>query len=99
VGNPSPRTIETYTEAAHQLATFLADRGMPTLVANIRREHVEAFIEHLLGSRSPATARNRFQGLQRFFAWLIEEGEVTESPMKNMHPPHRPRAARPGPVR
>ena len=42
--NLSPRTQETYTEAVHQLANFVAGNGMPPDVGNIRREHVEAFI-------------------------------------------------------
>src|SRR5690349_1327984 len=56
----SPRTIATYTTSVEQLTAFLAERGMPTSVAGIRREHVEAFLEDLLGRKSPATAHNRF---------------------------------------
>jgi hypothetical protein len=40
----SPRTIRAYTDDAALFAAFLADKGMPTAVASIRREHVEAFI-------------------------------------------------------
>ena len=32
---------------------------MPTSIANVRREHVEAFIEDQLARRKPATAANR----------------------------------------
>jgi site-specific recombinase XerD len=88
--NKSTRTIETYSEACDQLATFLSERGMPTQASAIRREHVEAFIEYLLETWKPTTARNRFQGLQRFFAWLAEEGEIRESPMLRMKPPVLP---------
>lgn len=42
--NLSPRTVETYTESARQLATFLAEKGMPQDVAHITREHVEAVV-------------------------------------------------------
>ena len=61
--NLSARTIETYLESIEQLARFLADQGMPQDVANIRREHVEAFIAHLLELWKPATANNRFRDL------------------------------------
>ena len=88
--NLSPRTQETYTEAARQFARFLAEQGMPQEVANIRREHVEAFISSLLDRWKPATANNRFRGLQTFFKWLTEEGEVKESPMVRMKPPRVP---------
>ena len=42
--NLSPRTIRAYTDDGALLAAFLARQGMPTAVASIRREHVEAFI-------------------------------------------------------
>lgn len=85
--NLSPRTVDTYTESARQLATFLAEKGMPQDVANITREHIEAFITHLLDLWKPATANNRFRGIQSFFKWLSDEGEVRESPMARMKPP------------
>ena len=88
--NLSPRTVETYTESALQLARFLAEKGMPQDVANIRREHLEAFITHLLETWKPATANNRFRGLQSLFKWLAEEGEIRESPMVRMKPPRVP---------
>jgi hypothetical protein len=49
-----------------QLGSFLQDRGMPTDVASIHREHVEAFLEDLLSRRSAATANNRYRGLVAF---------------------------------
>ena len=93
--NLSPRTIDTYTESARQLARFLAERGMPQDVAHIRREHIEAFITYLLDRSKPATANNRFRGLQSFFKWLTEEGEIRESPMVRMKPPRVPEQAPP----
>ncbi|MFN8629038.1 MAG: tyrosine-type recombinase/integrase [Chloroflexota bacterium] len=83
----SPRTIATYQTSAEQLAAFLARQGMPSEVARVRREHVEAFVEDLLRTRKPATAHNRYRGCQAFFAWCVEEGEVKASPMERMRPP------------
>lgn len=88
--NKSPRTVETYTEATRLLGDFLEGRGMPTEVASIRREHVEAFLVDLLDRFKAATAANRYRALKRFFGWLIDEGEITESPMKNIKPPYVP---------
>jgi site-specific recombinase XerD len=88
--NLSARTAETYTESARQLARFLAEKGMPQDVAKVRREHVEAFITDLLDRWKPATANNRFRGLQSFFKWLQEEGEVKQSPMQRCRPPRVP---------
>jgi len=88
--NKAPRTLETYTLAAGQLAAFLDERGMPSAVHAIRREHVEAFIESVLANRSPATARQRHGSLLQLFNWLEEEGEIKASPMAKMKPPKVP---------
>jgi site-specific recombinase XerD len=88
--NLSAKTIDTYTESTRQLAAFLADHGMPTVIANIKREHVESWMEYLLGVRAPATANNRFRGAQQFFKWAVEEGEIATSPMANSKPPRVP---------
>lgn len=88
--NASPKTIVTYSEAVHQLEAHLRSYGMPADVANIRREHVEAFIEDLLARFKPATAHNRYRGLQSFFRWLVEEGEIKDTPMARMKPPRVP---------
>ena len=42
--NKSPKTIETYSEAANLLLRFLREHGMPTEAAKVTREHVETFI-------------------------------------------------------
>jgi site-specific recombinase XerD len=74
-------------ESVERFASFLDERGMPADVANIRREHVEAFIEHLLERWRPATAANRYVALNVFFRWAAEEGEIRESPMARMRKP------------
>jgi len=86
----SPATIATYGSAVERMADYLEAAGMPTRVAAIRREHVEAFISDLLTRRAPATAHNRYRGCQAFFSWVLEEGEVRESPMVHMRPPRLP---------
>jgi site-specific recombinase XerD len=88
--NRSPNTIATYRDAVVAFHTFLVDRGMPTAVEAIRREHVEAFVEDVLARRRPRTADSRYRSVARFFKWAIEEGEITESPMRNMKPPTVP---------
>jgi site-specific recombinase XerD len=95
--NKAEQTVTAYTYAPLQLAEFLRDRGMPSEVANIRREHVEAFLEDLLGRRTAATANNRYRGLVAFFTWLQEEGEIPASPMARMKPPAIPQQPVPVP--
>jgi site-specific recombinase XerD len=55
--NLSKNTIEVYGSAIERLREFLIERGMPTEVTSITREHVEAFMEHLLETRSPRQPR------------------------------------------
>jgi site-specific recombinase XerD len=88
----SPRTVQSYTEAAEQLADFLVRRGMPSTVADIHREHIEAFIEDLDTRFKPTTVGVRFRSLQQFFKWALEEGEITSSPMERMRSPSVPEA-------
>jgi site-specific recombinase XerD len=86
--NLSGKTLRIYSEALRQFTAFVTDRGMPTEAANVRREHVEAFLVDQLARLSPATARNRYSALRQFFEWCIEEGEVAApGPMARMSPP------------
>lgn len=93
--NVSPRTVETYMESVTLFTRFLTDQGMPLAVANIKREHVEGFITHLLSRYKPATAHNRYRALARFFKFLLDEGEIKTSPMERMKPPRIPEAPPP----
>jgi site-specific recombinase XerD len=95
VSNLTPETQRTYMASVDRLATFLAERGMPTELSAIRREHVEAFIEDLLVRWKPTTAANRFSGVQAFFKWAVDEGEIRESPMARMRKPRLPEAMPP----
>ncbi|MEX0985359.1 MAG: tyrosine-type recombinase/integrase [Actinomycetota bacterium] len=88
--NRSRATIETYTTAVTLFADFLATRGMPSAVASIRREHVESFLAWMGESYAPASVRNRYTGVKQFFAWCLEEGEVTETPLRHISPPQIP---------
>lgn len=86
--NMAAKTQDTYLESCGQLAAFLAERGMPTAVERIRREHIETWIVALQDAgRKPATVNNRFRGVASFFKWLHDEGEIASNPMANMKPP------------
>jgi site-specific recombinase XerD len=88
--NRSPRTIEKYTLAARQLVTFMAEAGGPVRAAEVRRRDVEGYIAFLLERYKPGTALTRYQDLQQFFKWLVEEEEIDVSPMAKMTPPLLP---------
>ena len=85
----SARTIETYSESCFQFSKFLAERD-DFSNGVVSRNDVEAFIEYLLETRSPATASVRYRALKKFFSWAEGEGEIDESPMVRMRPPKVP---------
>src|ERR1035437_6893458 len=61
--NKAPATITTYRKACDQLAAFLDARGMPPL-ANLRREHIEAFLVDLQErAAAPATVAQRYRSI------------------------------------
>jgi site-specific recombinase XerD len=86
----SPKTVKTYGEAVTQLTDFLIAQGMPTAVANINREHLEAFVASLLRRSKVSTANNRYRALQQFFKFLLEEGEISSTPFARMKAPKVP---------
>lgn len=79
----SQHTIIAYTTAVRQFVAYAGDRP----VAETTRDDVRSWIEALLGVHSPSTAATRFRGLQQFFRWCVEEGELDVSPMAGMTPP------------
>ncbi len=88
--NKAPRTREAYTEACRRLHEVLVARGMPTAVSSITREHLEAFFADQLARLKPSSARSRYASLRQFFAYVVDLGEITSSPMARMHPPTVP---------
>ena len=91
--NKAPSTIVTYAKAVEQLDAFLAAprRRRPRLVADLRREDIEAFlVDRAEAGMRPATLSQRFRSLQQFFRWLADEGEIERSPMATMRPPQVP---------
>ena len=73
--------MDTYLESVRQFGDFLVRNGMPLQVDHITREHVETFITELLGKWKPATANNRYRGLQSYFKWLMEKGRSRLPPL------------------
>ena len=73
-----------------QFAEFLSSTGRPTEPAKINRDYVETFLSGLLKKWKPFTVSNRFKALQQYFKFLMEEGEIKESPMRNMKAPNVP---------
>jgi site-specific recombinase XerD len=89
--NVSPNTIEAYGGAVRTFGRWLLSRGYPTSVGKIEGRHVEEWIGELLETRKPATAHQRWRGMQRFFNWYGQLDDAFASPMRKLRPPRLPR--------
>jgi site-specific recombinase XerD len=86
--NKSPATVAVYCTSVERLERYLRAQGMPTRLAGIRREHIEAWLVDLSREgKAPATLSVYYRSLQPFFAWAVSEGEIASSPMERMRPP------------
>ncbi|MFN2607663.1 MAG: hypothetical protein ABR511_07175 [Acidimicrobiales bacterium] len=72
----------TYREAIDELAAFLERSGMPTTMAAIRCERVEAFMEELNARSRPAAGSSRVWALQQFFKFAVGEEEIERPPLE-----------------
>ena len=89
--NEPPGAIKGYRTAVALLGHFLASRGMPINSTAISREHIETFVAGGLECAKPAaTVAARYRALRVFFGWLVDEGEIVDSPMPKMEPPRVP---------
>ena len=85
-----PTTITGYLQVARSFHTFLAANGMPTRVSAITREHVEHYLADLFTHAQASTVAKHYRSLQQLFKFLVEDGEITASPMERMTPPTVP---------
>jgi site-specific recombinase XerD len=88
--NKAPRTAQAYTEGVTRLHEYLVAQGMPTEVDKITREYVEGFLADQVTRLKASSARSRYASIRQFFRWLVEEGEIGESPLARMRPPAVP---------
>jgi site-specific recombinase XerD len=86
----SPLTREQYLMSVGQMIDYFAQAGMPDAPSRITREHVESFLAEFAAGHKPATVHTRYKCLRLFFAFLLEEGEITRHPMEHMRPPAIP---------
>lgn len=83
------RTLETYRASSDLFCTYMRAHERPLDPAIVQKADVEGYLIWLREGRAamPATLRNRFSALRRFFNWCVDEGEIQHSPMERMHGP------------
>jgi site-specific recombinase XerD len=76
----SPRTIQSYQEAAQQLADHAKGRDLLSLA----KPDVQAYLIEVQQKHSGTTVQVRFRSLHRFYRWAETEGLTGTSPMAGM---------------
>jgi site-specific recombinase XerD len=85
-----PGTIDSYLTCARAFHTFLVAQGMPTAVTAITRDTSKRFLADMFTRVKPATVAKHYRSLQQLFRFLVDDGEITSSPMERMSPPSVP---------
>jgi site-specific recombinase XerD len=88
--NKAPSTIDSYLVCGHALLDYLSVHGLSAQVAKIGRAQVEGHLAEMGERVSATTVAKHYRSLQQLFRWLVEEGEISESPFARMHPPAVP---------
>ncbi len=88
--NLAPGTINSYLISGETLLAYLRERGMPTAVSAVQRDHLEAWLADLTARVAPATVARHYRSTQQLFRWLVEDGELPRSPMERMRAPAVP---------
>ncbi|HEX3785161.1 MAG TPA: tyrosine-type recombinase/integrase [Pseudonocardiaceae bacterium] len=96
--NKAPKTIQVYGDGTRQLIVWLdrlpvessEDLARPATLADITKQHLVGWMNHLLSISKPATANNRYRAVQQWFNWMLIEGEIDTHPMSTMKPPFIP---------
>jgi site-specific recombinase XerC len=73
------RTVKLYLQAPRFFAAFLG--GDPT-VEDLTKAQLQDWFAHLHANFEPGTVMVRWQGMNRFCKWLIDEDEMDANPMK-----------------
>jgi site-specific recombinase XerD len=86
----SQKTISNYLEALNLLVRWLVDEGKPHDPGEITPALLREWLVYLESTRSASTARTRWTALRSFWAWVLEEEEISSNPMAVVKPPQTP---------
>ena len=83
----SPRTAVVYGQAVRFFSAWLIEQGKDATVAELTRPAIREWLAQLAEVNEPSTVKTRYRGLFRFCAWLVDEEEIADNPMKTLSPP------------
>lgn len=84
----SPHTIASYRDGVIAFLRWCEETQTRASLTSLTKPTLQAFTTHLLQSgRSAATAYSRHVSMQRFSAFLLEDGELATDELRNVTPP------------
>lgn len=86
-GRKSKKTIEVYERAARFLAQWLAVNGHDVPPEEVERQHIELYFADLNERTSPGNAHTNFRSLRTMFRWMVDNEEISQSPMHKVAAP------------
>ena len=89
------KTILIYRVAMTRLGKFVAWRYHQVDVLSITRQHIEEFLIFTVNTNHSAyTVSTYYQAINRFYKWLLEEGEIAVNPVEKIRTPKVPETDR-----
>jgi site-specific recombinase XerD len=92
--NRAAKTQRAYELAMIQLGKFCAWKEYTTDPLSVTRSQIEEFMILTRQSHSAYTVQSYYEGIKRFYTWLIQEDEITVHPMDKMKLPKVPESDR-----
>jgi site-specific recombinase XerD len=83
----APRTGVIYGQSVRFFSDWLEAQGREPGLAELTRSAIREWLAQLAEIREASTVRTRHKGLQRFCAWLVDEGELATNPLAGLAPP------------
>lgn len=83
----SERTIKIYGQSIRFFSDWLVVQGREPVLEEFTRAAAREWLAQLNEVNEASTVKTRYRGLARFAGWLVEEGELEESPLRGLSPP------------
>lgn len=80
----SPNTLAQQRITFDVFRQYSERQGFQLTLEDVTTERMQGFVSELLDTRAKATAQIRSRRMRTFFNWLVQTGEIAESPMLNM---------------
>jgi site-specific recombinase XerD len=90
VNGLSPATLAGYRERVGKFLNFCNQSGLAD-AHDITTHHVRAYLAYRQEINSPTSVHDYYGTIKRFFNWMVEEGILAQSPMRNIKPPRLPK--------